>query len=186
MPNVFLARTYNFQVSLFLAPAAVAGSPPSGATSDRTDATLVDGAFQECSGLDIEMDVQDYLEGGRNDGLIRRVGRAKYQQLVLKRGMFYNTSGNQRDKEKVDSKLWQWLQDVVSGKRPVPRYNGLVDVLDRPNQPGSGLVAQAPVARWAFERGLPAKIVGPQLNARTGEVAIEELHIAHEGLRLVV
>jgi hypothetical protein len=28
------------------------------------------------------------------------------------------------------------------------------------------------------------KIRGPELNAKTGEVAIEELHIAHEGLRL--
>jgi phage tail-like protein len=41
------------------------------------------------------------------------------------------------------------------------------------------------VARWAFVRGLPAKVTGPQLNARTGEIAIEELHILHEGLRLV-
>ena len=41
------------------------------------------------------------------------------------------------------------------------------------------------VARWLFERGLPAKVTGPQLNAKTGEIAIEELHIAHEGLRLV-
>jgi phage tail-like protein len=186
VPNVFLARTYNFQISLFLAPAAVAGSAPSGATTGGAKATLVDGAFQECSGLDIEMDVVDYLEGGRNDGVVRRVGRAKYQQLVLKRGMFYNTDGVRRAKEKVDPTLWSWLQDAVSGKRPVPRYNGYVDVLDLPNQPGSGLVAAAPVARWAFERGLPAKIVGPQLNARTGEVAIEELHIAHEGLRLVI
>ena len=186
MPNLFLARTFNFQISLFLAPAAVAGSAPSGATSGGAEATLVDGAFQECSGLDIEMDVQDHLEGGRNDGVIRRVGRAKYQQLVLKRGMFYNTGGAQRAGEKVDSKLWIWFQDVVSGKRPVPRYNGIIDVLDLPNQPGAGLVAASPVARWAFERGLPAKLVGPQLNARTGEVAIEELHIAHEGLRLVV
>jgi hypothetical protein len=31
---------------------------------------------------------------------------------------------------------------------------------------------------------LPAKIRGPQLNAKTGEIAIEELTIAHEGLRL--
>src|SRR6185295_1376582 len=52
-------------------------------------AALADGSFQECSGLEVEMDVQEYLEGGRNDGVIRRVGRAKYQNLVLKRGMFY-------------------------------------------------------------------------------------------------
>jgi len=35
------------------------------------------------------MDVQDYLEGGRNDGIIRRAGRAKYTNIVLKRGMFF-------------------------------------------------------------------------------------------------
>jgi hypothetical protein len=31
---------------------------------------------------------------------------------------------------------------------------------------------------------LPVKVSGPSLNAKTGEVAIEELDIAHEGLRL--
>jgi phage tail-like protein len=41
-------------------------------------------------------------------------------------------------------------------------------------------------ATWTFDRGLPAKIGGPQLNARTGEVAIEELTIVHEGLRLQI
>ena len=40
------------------------------------------------------------------------------------------------------------------------------------------------VARWIFDRGLPIKVAGPTLNAKTGEIAIEELHIAHEGLRL--
>jgi hypothetical protein len=33
-------------------------------------------------------------------------------------------------------------------------------------------------------RGLPQKLQGPSLNAKTGDVAMEELHIAHEGLRL--
>jgi phage tail-like protein len=41
------------------------------------------------------------------------------------------------------------------------------------------------VARWAFTRGLPSKVTGPALNAKTGEIAIEELHIVHEGLRLL-
>jgi len=40
-------------------------------------------------------------------------------------------------------------------------------------------------ATWMFDRGLPAKIRGPELNAKTGEIAIEELTIAHEGLRLL-
>jgi phage tail-like protein len=40
------------------------------------------------------------------------------------------------------------------------------------------------VARWTFLRALPSKVSGPSLNAKTGEIAIEELHLVHEGLRL--
>jgi phage tail-like protein len=60
--------------------------------------------------------------------------------------------------------------------RPVRRYDGLIEVMST----GDNVVA-----RWEFDRGLPARIKGPELNAKTGEIAIEELHIAHEGLRLV-
>lgn len=129
---------------------------------------LGDGAFQECSGLEVDMDVQEYLEGGANDRVVKRVGRAKYQPIILKRGMFYGGGAVNRD-------LWMWIQSIVSGVRPVPRYDGVVEVM--------GTTTDV-VARWEFDRGLPMKIRGPELNAKTGEIAIEELHIAHEGLRL--
>jgi phage tail-like protein len=172
-PNLPLLRSFRFQVKLLKSPFVEAGREDQAGPPSLLDllggATLADGAFQECSGLEVDMDVQEYPEGGRNDGIIRRVGRAKYQNIVLKRGMFIEL-GN------VNRELWTWLQDVVSGVRPVRRYDGLVEVMD---------VGEDVVARWAFERGLPAKVTGPQLNAKTGDVAIEELHIAHEGLRLV-
>jgi phage tail-like protein len=165
MPNTLL-RSFRFQVKLRRSPAIEAGaSPPAAATG----AALGDGGFQECSGLEVEMDVQEYQEGGRNDGVIRRVGRAKYQNLVLKRGMFYGASGG------VNRDLWNWLQGVVAGERPVARYDGIIEVMS---------VGETVAATWVFTRGLPARIRGPELNAKTGEVAIEELHIAHEGLRL--
>ncbi|MBK7823664.1 phage tail protein [Nannocystis sp.] len=129
-----------------------------------------EGAFQECSGLEVEVDVQEYLEGGRNDGVVRRVGRAKYSNIVLKRGMFLGTGTG------LNVELWRWLQDVVSGAR-VRRYDGTIEVLN---------AQLSPVATWTFSRGLPARIKGPELNAKTGEIALEELHIAHEGLALVL
>ena len=166
--NVYLLRTFNFLVSLYQSSTAVEGAQASPlATSSGT--ALVDGGFQECSGLSIEMDVQDYLEGGRNDGVIRRVGRAKYQPIVLKRGMFRTPA------HELESSLWAWFQDAVGGQHPPRRYDGIIDVLG---------VGGESVARWTFVRGLPAQIVGPQLNAKSGEVAIEEIHIAHEGLQL--
>lgn len=130
-----------------------------------------DGAFQECSGLEIEQDVQEYLEGGLNDEVIKRVGRAKFQPLVLKRGMLYSPQGQ------VDGRLWRWIQEVVGGVRPVVRLGGTVQVMS---------VRDEVVARWEFWKGLPARLRGPELNAKTGEVAIEELHIAHQGLRLLL
>lgn len=131
--------------------------------------TIGDGGFQEVSGLDVEMDVKDYDEGGRNDGVVRRVGRAKYSPLVLKRGMVGPAGGS------AVPDLWQWFQDVVAGVRPVRRYDGTVKVQDQQRRT---------MAVWEFDRALPVRLVGPQLNAKTGEVAIEELHLAHEGLRL--
>lgn len=155
-----LLPAFRFEVKLFRS---------SSGSSWTGENALANGAFQECTGLEIEMDVQEYLEGGRNDGVIRRVGRAKYSNIVLKRGMLHQDGH-------VNDELWKWLQDIVSGG-PVTRYDGIIEVKSRD---GSMVVAT-----WGFERGLPAKISGPQLNGKTGEIAIEELHIAHEGLRLM-
>jgi phage tail-like protein len=165
-----LLRAFRFQVKLLQSPPGSEGSRADPTSSAGLAGTsLADGAFQECTGLDIELDVQELVEGGRNDGVIRRIGRAKYQPLILKRGMFYSDGAVNRD-------LWSWLQDVAAGIRPARRYDGLVEVMS---------VGDEVVARWLFERGLPSRIAGPQLNAHTGEIAIEELHIAHEGLKLV-
>jgi phage tail-like protein len=132
---------------------------------------LGDGGFQECSGLDLEAEPRDYTEGARNDGVIRRVGRVRLQPIVLKRGMFLASAGGY-----ADTSLWDWLQGMIAGDLPLPRYDGHVEVLD-PN-------FRRIVAQWSFDRGLPSKVTGASLNAKTGEIAIEELHIVHEGLRL--
>ncbi len=168
MPGSLLTA-FRFEASLRRSTPIVAGSNLSSSTEAPTGDPLGDGAFQECTGLEIAMDIDEYQEGGRNDGVIRRVGRAKYSNIVLKRGMFYGANGD------LNRDIWHWLQGIVSGG-PVPRYDGLIQVRSQDN---------TPVAFWAFERGLPAKVRGPELNAKTGEIAIEELHIAHEGLRMV-
>jgi phage tail-like protein len=134
---------------------------------------LGDGAFAECSGLDLEMDVGEYVEGGRNNGMLQRAGRVKVARVVLRRGMLHPVGG------RVNADLWRWFQDVVDGVRPIRRYDGTITVLDGTDG------TDGTVAEWRFVRGLPAKLVGPQLNAKTGEIALEELQIAHEGLRMV-
>ncbi len=159
---------FRFDVSL------MAEAPGNGALIDAR------AGFQEVSGLEVEMDVSELIEGGRNDGAVRRPGRAKHATIVLKRGMFLPGTTEENGKPRADTALWRWIQNCLAGELPVRRCKGLID-LKTTASADSGPV---PVASWTFERGLPVKVKGPDLNARTGEIAIEELHIAHEGLRL--
>jgi phage tail-like protein len=182
-----LLQTFRFQVSLTLSASRGPDSePPATGQAGTAGQWLADMAFQECGGLELEADIREYQEGGHNDGVIRRVGRVKLQPLVLKRGMVVKrdqppggqTGGQTGGQAKVRPELWAWIQDTVSGRLPIRRYDGLVEV--------NGPVKDSPVlASWRFVRGLPLKVTGPALNAKTGEIAIEELHIAHEGLHLV-
>jgi phage tail-like protein len=155
-----LVQTFRFSVDFTISQAK--GDWPT---------SLGAGGFSECSGLTLEADVKEYLEGGFNCGVVRRVGRVKLEPIVLKRGMFLKD-----DKSTADSTLWDWLSATVQGLLPIPRYDGKITVRDPTNTRDTAI--------WCFDRGLPIKVAGPTLNAKTGEVAIEELHIAHEGLRL--
>lgn len=146
------------------------------------------GSFADCHGLDLEADVKELVEGGANDATVRRVGRVKNVPIVLRRGMFVigrdpagtagpgGAGGGAANRGAVDTALWDWLQGMVAGDLPVPRYDGTIEVRD----PADRRV----VARWVFTRGLPQKVTGPQLDARTGGIAMEELTIVHEGLRM--
>ena len=108
MESVFLLNNFNFEIKLLKSAAIEAGSNLSSTNVSGGKDAIGDGGFQECSGLEIEMDVQQIQEGGRNDGVIQQVGRAKYQNLVLKRGMFYNSS------DTLTNDLWAWMHAAAS------------------------------------------------------------------------
>ena len=79
----------------------------------------------------------------------------------------------------------------ISQKAP-KRKNGFILLTDRgtgvsaafggPTSLGLPLLDKLPIAVWFFQNGLPEKLQGPGLNAKTNEIAIETLEIAHEGL----
>jgi phage tail-like protein len=180
-PPELALQSFRFQITLVRSP-PLPGAPPSPAAEDPGTRQLGDGGFQECGGLEMEADLRDYQEGGRNDRIVRRVGRVKLQPIVLKRGMFAatpqkpaNAPGAGPGGSGVVPDLWLWFQGMIAGT-PIPRYDGIVEV--------RGPTGTEARATWRFSRGLPLKVVGPALNARTGEIAVEELHIAHERLWL--
>jgi phage tail-like protein len=71
----------------------------------------------------------------------------------------------------VDRELARWHSQVVSG--PIERRDGSVVRLDPHGRE---------VARWNFARAWPSKYIGPDLDARGTDVAIETLELTHEGV----
>jgi phage tail-like protein len=120
-------------------------------------------AFAECDGLDMTLEIKTIREGGNNGRQIRLAGPAAFGTLTLKRGMTSNFD------------LWAWFDAVV--ERPELRADVLVVV--RGASPGDTR------ATFELSRCIPVKLKAPSLNARDGGVAIEELQLVYESLRLV-
>jgi len=122
--------------------------------------------FSECTGLSSELGVEEYLEGGENRFAHRFPTRHSSPSIVLNRGVGSSAA------------LWEWYAETLASGRVKPR-DGQVELL---SWVGGEL---GPVRVWAFRRGYPVKISGPDLNAMSSAVAIESLEIAHHGLGLV-
>jgi phage tail-like protein len=122
--------------------------------------------FSEVSGLTTDTNIIEYREGNDPHGTVQKQpGIMKYNNLVLKNGIT-------ADKARV---LWTWRKKVIDGNSKDARTTGAIILLDE---------SRAPALRWNFREGWPSKWEGPALNAKTSEVAIETLEIAHEGLEL--
>jgi phage tail-like protein len=125
------------------------------------DGSLARGSFSEVTGLEVDVSVIEYRTGGEDITARKLPGLRKYPNIVLKRGITGDLS------------LWNWMKSVLEGR--AIRADGAIVLLDE---------ARQPVMRWNFRRGFPCKLVGPTLNAKSNEVAIETLEIAHEGLTI--
>lgn len=116
--------------------------------------------FSEVTGLESETAVVEYRTGG--DRVTRKLpGLTKYANIVLKRGITKNPE------------LWNWRKSVLDGQ--VERKNGSIIALDDDG---------TEVVRWNFRNGWICKWEGPAFNAKSNEIAIETIEIAHEGLEL--
>jgi phage tail-like protein len=129
----------------------------------RGDVRLCGGAFSEVTGLEATMEPKVIKEGGRNYGALQRMGQVTFATVVLKRGMTAN-----RD-------LWRWFWLVGQGAYAF-RLHARISMRDAENQE---------VLAWELDGAMPVKFKAADLNGKGSDVGIEELHIAHEGMRLV-
>jgi phage tail-like protein len=149
-------KSYNFLISLIDTSSSLALAK-SLALSAVFDVAL--GGFNECTGLGVALDVEEYKEGGNNGTVLKFPTRVTWPNITLKKGVGASTA------------LWDWHLGFAEGKGK--RRDGLIVLMNDLHLPNN---------IWYFRRGLPVRYTGPSLNAAQGAVAIESMEIAHEGI----
>jgi phage tail-like protein len=148
---------FNFLVSLYDSTASTGAAVTQIALSPLMPAPVA--GFSECSGLEMTMETDDFMEGGLNGTVLKFPKRVRNTEIVLRRGVTKSTE------------LFDWFYAFTQGFGK--RKDGLITLCDAHHQPHTV---------WGFRRGLPTKYSGPQLNAQQNSVAIEAVTITHEGL----
>lgn len=124
------------------------------------EASVVAG-FSDASGLGSEINYSEYRNGNESFNTVRKVANTfKQEDVTLKRGLIGSPD------------LFTWMKQVREGAKDPRQVT--ITLLDE---------ARAPVASFRLRNAQPKKWVGPTLAAKGGgEVAMEELHLVHEGI----
>ncbi len=119
--------------------------------------------FQSVSGLTVQMQTETIKEGGENRFEHAIPTRAKYGDLVLKRGIY-----------PADSPMTKWIQDAVQQFIFKPK-NIQIQLLDEQHQP---------MMLWDVEHAWPKNWKMDELNAEQGKIMIETLEFTYNTFRM--
>lgn len=129
------------------------------------DAASTKAAFQEVSGLGLEVTVAEYRSGNaKNLAPMKVTGTYKVPDVTLKRGVIGDLGT-----------LYGWINDVRNGSQTQLRTVTL-ELWDE-SQTGA-------VQSWKLTNARPTKYTGPSLSGKGTDVAIEELVLAAERIDL--
>ncbi len=120
--------------------------------------------FQEVSGLSFDIEVEEYREGGENRFSHKFPKRARYPNLVLKRGFLQ------------DSAIIEWFKSAMNTFFTVVIYDFkpadiIVSLLDE---------AGEPLAVWNVVQAYPVKYAASGMNATQNAVMVENIELAYQ------
>ncbi len=146
----------------------------------------IDAEFQSVSGLSVDIETEEYAEGGENRYKHKLPVRTKFPNLVLKRGLVVK-----------DSSLLKWCNNAIKNfqfeKRQiiVSLYtNSIPFSLSIPNVPnniigntkGSNKNSKSPakaLMTWTIEGCFPIKWSVDDFNATESKIVIESIELAY-------
>jgi phage tail-like protein len=121
------------------------------------------GVFTEVSGLQGEIEIFKYREGGINNQVHMLPGAATVGNLTLKRGI---VKGND---------FFLWFKEILGGS--IKRQN----ITIRMHGPGGLENQNDPLYSWSLINAFPCKWSTTNLSADATSLVIESLELAHEG-----
>jgi len=141
--------------------------------ADEGGKVICGGSFSEATGLEATMTPRTIREGGRNWGAVQRAGPVAFGTVILKRGM----TGSD------DLSKWFDLTTRLAGYGT--RLSGTIEVVDRAAfNTATKAATRHVLLTWNLHNALPVKFKGADLNSTASQVAVEEVHLVHEGLTL--
>ena len=139
---------------------------PTSATFDVVVDGKTLGRFMEASGLEVEVEMFEVVEGGQNFHVHKFPGRFKFPNLTLKRG------------HTKDQGLIAWIDECSAGA-----FESNGKKLKRTTVALKLTSAKGKTLRsWTFYEAFPVRWKGPDFTADSDNFLVEELEIAHHGL----
>ena len=122
-----------------------------------------DVAFQDVSGIGMELQTEDVAEGGENRFTQKLPTRSAYTPLILKRGLA------------VQSQLTDWVRNAIENLEIKPA-TVLVALLNDKKEP---------VIAWQFLNAYPLKWSVSNFNAENSSVVIETLELYYQYFKII-
>lgn len=119
--------------------------------------------FQEVSGLEMAMEMEAIVEGGQNRFIWELPVRAKYTDLVLKRGMF------------IGSGILMWCKNAFENFVFEP-VNILVALLNDQH---------VPIQAWYVVNAIPKKWSVSSFDAEKSSVVVESITLSYQYFDIV-
>ena len=114
--------------------------------------------FTDVAGLSVEVSTEEIAEGGENRFIQKYPGRAKYPDLVLKRGLL------------TRSEVFDWIKECLDRDEIRPK-NIDVKLLNEEHQP---------LMTWHVVNALPTKWAVSDFSATGNAVVIETLQLCYQ------
>jgi len=130
-------------------------------------------AFSEVTGIESSVDVIEFRQGNANSlAPVKLPGLVKHGNITLKMGYTLNSS------------FKTWVQECVSETRgEMHRNNVQIELIDiNGGAPKQVRKAVSGKTVWVLTNAWAAKYSGPDLDAKTSDVAIESVELAYEEL----